>query len=261
MGDDGRQGQVRENGLGEDEAREPETDGDKVRSGSPGPGRVAQGLRPYRIVVMLILLGVCGLQGFTLYGIRQGHKDYSEALYQIKTMQSQVAGLQGILDAGIAEDLIFLKLLVLNPKLATETAREIAAAVSKHSRRYKRDPDLILAIIKVESNFDPAVVSRMGAIGLMQVMPQWIDVLGIECDLREPDCNVAYGLQIMGAYEQLYSDPDIALTAYNRGPGPVDSALMRGKNPDNGYADKVRAVYDRLQELGSNKSQIHLAIN
>lgn len=260
MSSDGRQAQEQAIGYKQGGAQVRGLKSDPVRSGGADrSGRATQGRILFRVAVIFILLGICALQGFTLKGILQGRADAGANAGRIKAMQSQLADLQGFLDAGMAKDLIFLKLIVLNPKISIDTAREIADAVLKNSRRYKRDPDLILAVMKVESNFDPAVVSKMGAIGLMQVMPQWIDVLSIDCDLKEPECNVAYGLQIMGVYEQLYRDPDMALTAYNRGPGPVDSALMRGKNPDNGYAESVRAVYARLQELGRSKSRIELA--
>ena len=241
MGTDGRQAQAEAMGGKQGEAQEtglksaPARSGGTDRSQRATPGRIL-----FRVAVIFILLGVCALQGVTLRSIMQGRADVRGDAGRIQAMQSQLADLQGFLDTGMAEDLIFLKLIVLNPRIAIDTAREIAT-------------------MKVESNFDPAVVSKKGAIGLMQVMPQWIDVLGISCNLQEPDCNVAYGLQIMGVYEQLYRDPDMALTAYNRGPGPVDNALMKGKSPDNGYAESVRAVYARLQQLGRSKSHIQLA--
>lgn len=261
MGDESRQAQESVFKRVESEARGPKEERTRLRPGrSAGPRSAMLGPNLYRGALIFILLGFCALQGLVLKGITQGRIDSKAVASQIKTMQSEVAGLQSFMDETITEDLIFLKILVLNPKTPTETARSIACAVSKYSRRYNRDPDLILSIMKVESAFDPAAVSKMGAIGLMQVMPQWIGILDIACDLQDPDCNVKYGLQIMGAYEQLYVDPDMALTAYNRGPGPVDSALMQGKNPDNGYVDMVRAVYARLQELGRSKRQIQLAI-
>jgi soluble lytic murein transglycosylase len=113
--------------------------------------------------------------------------------------------------------------------------------------------------MRIESDFDPRATSKMGAMGLMQVMPQWIDVLDIQCDLYDPECNVKYGLQILGAYEQLYGDLDMALTAFNRGPGPVDYALMRGMDPDNGYAGKIRAVQDRLRAINGLPAQLEVA--
>lgn len=140
---------------------------------------------------------------------------------------------------------------MLNPNVPNGTAREIASAVLKYAKIYHRDPDLILSVMRVESNFDLEAISKMGAVGLMQIMPYWVDVLDIQCDLKNPDCSTRYGLQILGTYEKIYGGLDLALTVYNRGAGPVDSALMRCKDPDNGYADEVRTVYNRLQGMNS----------
>jgi hypothetical protein len=174
---------------------------------------------------------------------------------QFGSLKTEIHSLHSLMDMNVVENLIYLKILVLNPKVPNETAQAIASAVYKHARRYKQEVDLVLAIMKVESNFDPIIVSNMGAIGLMQVMPQWIDILDIQCNLKEPDCNTQFGLQILGAYQHLYADLDMALTAYNRGPGPVDAALMKGKNPDNGYSGKIRSVYDRLRAMNAPISE------
>jgi soluble lytic murein transglycosylase-like protein len=89
----------------------------------------------------------------------------------------------------------------------------------------------------------------MGAIGLMQVMPQWEKVLGIQGSLKDPEISIKYGLQVLGFYMEMYKDLEMALTAYNRGPGPVDMALMRGRDPKNQYAPRVLKVYERLKKL------------
>lgn len=148
-----------------------------------------------------------------------------------------------------AEQVIFLKILVLKPDIDLALARNIARQAHKYGALYKRDPDLVLAIIAEESRFNPDAVSGVGAIGLMQVMPQWEKVLGIQGSLKDPEVSIKYGMQVLGFYMEMYKDIEMALTAYNRGPGPVDMALMRGKNPKNGYAPQVLKVYERLKSL------------
>jgi soluble lytic murein transglycosylase-like protein len=81
------------------------------------------------------------------------------------------------------------------------------------------------------------------------VMPHWKRVLGITGDLTDPETNIRAGLQILGFYLEMYQDLEMALTAYNRGPGPVDAALRKGSSPNNGYAPKVLATYERLKAL------------
>jgi len=149
----------------------------------------------------------------------------------------------------VEEEVLYLKILVRKPKCEQEVARTIAKTVARHSKDFRRDPDLVLAIIEVESDYLITEVSTAGAIGLMQVMPQWVEVFGIRCDLKDPDCNVRSGLRLLESYEQLYGDLKIALTVYNRGPSPVDWAFIKGQDPDNGYAGKILRAYKEIQTL------------
>jgi soluble lytic murein transglycosylase-like protein len=148
-----------------------------------------------------------------------------------------------------AEQVIFLKILVLKPDIDIALGRTIAKHVHHYAALYKRDPDLVLAIIAEESRFNPNALSPVGAVGLMQVMPQWEKVLGISGSLKDPEVSIKYGLEVLGFYMEMYKDIEMALTAYNRGPGPVDMALMKGKDPKNKYAPEVLKVYDRLKKL------------
>jgi hypothetical protein len=225
----------------------------------PDRQRTKAGSIIFKSAMMLLLLAICGIQLLGLLWISNWHARDQAVQNFMGAVQAEIADLRTRIDANTTEDLISLKILVLNPRVPNHTAREIASAVYKNAMRYHRDPDLILSIMSIESGFDPMAVSKMGALGLMQVMPQWIDVLDIQCDLNNPECNTKYGLQILGAYEQLYGNLDMALTAFNRGPGPVDYALMRGKDPDNGYAGKIRAVYNRLRTLSGSQAKIELA--
>lgn len=181
------------------------------------------------------------------------HEKLQKQLEQLAALQTsnrqETEALRQHLTADMAQDVIFLKIMALKPGLSGKLARRIAQHISAYSKLYGHDPDLVLAIMKVESDFDPKVVSSAGATGLMQVMPQWKKVLGIQEPLTNPETSIKYGLQILGFYKQMYKSLDMALTAYNRGPGPVDAALMRGKDPKNRYAPRVRAVYQRLKTM------------
>ncbi len=210
-------------------------------------------------IITLLLIALIGLQGVGLTWLSQ-ERDYNHMMKsQVRRIQDEITNLRNQIDTNITEDRIALKIMVLNSRVPSQTARQIASVIYKNAMRYNRDPDLILSIMSVESGFDPTIISSMGAIGLMQVMPQWIDVLDIRCDLKDPNCNTRYGLQILGAYEQLYGGLDLALTAYNRGPGPVDYALMKGKNPNNGYTAKIQAVYNRLRALSKRNQTLKMA--
>ena len=168
---------------------------------------------------------------------------------QTRKMNSELMNLRQTVASSASEEVLFLKSMVLKRDVNLDLARSVASMVHKNAQIYGRDPNLVLAIIAEESGFDSKAVSGVGAVGLMQVMPHWKKVLGITGDLTDPETNIRAGLQILGFYLEMYQDLEMALTAYNRGPGPVDNALRRGTSPNNGYAPKVLATYERLKQL------------
>ena len=171
-------------------------------------------------------------------------------------LEQEVAKLSETVATASSEDVLFLKIVITKREIDRKLARQIAGLVNKYSRVYGQDPDLVLSIIAVESDFDPRARSPVGAVGLMQVMPQWKQVLGIREELSDPETSIRYGLQVLGFYRNMYGDLEMALTAYNRGPGPVDAALNRGQSPHNKYAPKVLEVYKELRSLKVGKEVV-----
>lgn len=101
-----------------------------------------------------------------------------------------------------------------------QAARRILHAVHCETRKHGmlRDrPQLVLAVIDVESGFDPFAVSPAGAVGLMQVMPFWPLQLGLETrDLLDVELNVRMGTSILAYYlERERGDYRRALARYN----------------------------------------------
>jgi soluble lytic murein transglycosylase-like protein len=86
-------------------------------------------------------------------------------------------------------------------------------------------------------------VSWAGAVGYTQVMPataRWMDPRVRRSDLFEADVNLRLGFEYLSYLLEYYEgDLRLALTAYNRGPGTVDRLVEQGRDPENGYADKV----------------------
>lgn len=78
----------------------------------------------------------------------------------------------------------------------------ILRTVHKHATHAKVQPELVLAVIDVESNFDRFAISSASALGLMQVMPFWVPELGYKDknDLFKIDVNVLLGCQILKYY-------------------------------------------------------------
>jgi len=105
-------------------------------------------------------------------------------------------------------------------------ANMIARWVYIYSVRFDLNPELILGVIAVESQFDHFALSSVGARGLMQVMPFWKNELGMPTDnLLEIETNIRYGCAIIRHYLDRYKRLDKALAAYN-------GSLGRNKYPN-----------------------------
>jgi len=78
---------------------------------------------------------------------------------------------------------------------------EFLRKVHRAASRAGLEPEIVLALIEVESHFDPYAVSRVGAQGLMQVMPFWKKEIGRPNDnLTDTDTNLRYGCTILKHY-------------------------------------------------------------
>lgn len=101
------------------------------------------------------------------------------------------------------------------------------------------DPDLAFRVVQLESNFNPKAVSRVGAIGLAQVMPataREFDKSLTRAKLFDPKTNLTIGFRYLRHLIDTYpQDVRLALLAYNLGEPAVDRARRAGKNPFEGY--------------------------
>lgn len=104
--------------------------------------------------------------------------------------------------------------------------------VSKYAREYSVPEEIVYATIKIESNFDPDVVSHAGAIGLMQMIPstcEWLSgKLGDEFDpnmLYDPETNIKYGTYYLQYLYSRFGSWEKASIAYNWGEGNFSKFL------------------------------------
>jgi soluble lytic murein transglycosylase-like protein len=94
--------------------------------------------------------------------------------------------------------------------------------ISEASKRHGVSFPLLKAIIKAESDFDPQAVSKKGAMGLMQIMPQNFKLLGLE-DPFDPTQNINAGARYFKQlYDRFGGKLALSLAAYNAGPSVVD---------------------------------------
>ena len=89
------------------------------------------------------------------------------------------------------------------------------------ARYYEIDPALVKAIVHAESGFNSKVVSRAGAVGLMQVMPSTASIYNVS-ELDNPRDNIKTGVRYLRfLLEKFDWNPDLAIAAYNAGPNAV----------------------------------------
>lgn len=142
--------------------------------------------------------------------------------------------------------------------------------VSYYAELYDVPENLIYAVIRTESEFDPNAVSYAGAQGLMQLMPstfRWIsdDMLRERLDesaIRDPEVNIRYGVYYLRWLYDYYGSWLNACAAYNAGPGNVNTWLKHPMYADAGgtlrplfipvsetrnYVYKVERAYEAYQ--------------
>ena len=128
-------------------------------------------------------------------------------------------------------------------RVAHDAAAGFVAAAYRAGGEWKVDPLLILAVMAVESRYNPVAESHMGARGLMQVIPKFhADKLaehGGEGALLDPHVNIQVGAQILREYLRRFGETETALQMYA---GAFDE-------PNSSYAFKVLAERARLEQM------------
>ncbi len=130
---------------------------------------------------------------------------------------------------------------------------ELAVAISEEVARQRLDLRLILAVMYVESRYQPFAVSPVGAMGLMQILPatgeEVARALGIEWygpeTLFDPVVNVRIGIAYVKKLTNRYDKVSTALAAYNWGMGTIDKRLRGGQSVPRVYPGLVMDAYSR----------------
>ena len=127
----------------------------------------------------------------------------------------------------------------------SEHVQDYQAMIEKISPKYGVDPELVKAVIQVESNYDQRAVSRKGAKGLMQLMPETAARYGVR-SIFDPSQNIEGGVRYLKDLTALFnSDLRLTLAAYNAGENCVQKI---NDVPDyvetQNYVRKVLALYN-----------------
>ena len=105
--------------------------------------------------------------------------------------------------------------------VGVERGRRYDDLIAEQARLHGVRTDLVRAVVQVESAFNPNAKSPKGAVGLMQLMPATIRQFGVR-NPYDPVENVHAGVAYLRQLLDRYQDEELALAAYNAGPGAVD---------------------------------------
>jgi soluble lytic murein transglycosylase-like protein len=135
--------------------------------------------------------------------------------------------------------------------LSESEIAQVAATIVRDAALYGIDPNLVLAVIHIESRGNTYALSPVGAMGLMQIMPSTGEELAARLDipwsgsqtLFDPLLNVRMGIAYLKQLENRYGKMSTALAAYNWGPGRIDSRIRHGVALPVVYSGSVLATF------------------
>ncbi|HEY6002091.1 MAG TPA: lytic transglycosylase domain-containing protein, partial [Anaeromyxobacter sp.] len=140
------------------------------------------------------------------------------------------------------------------PQLDALERRVLAQTIVAEAAAARIDPLLVLALIEVESAYDPAALSERGARGLMQLreptMRRELERHGLVLeDPRDPVANVRAGVRYLRRLLDAFGREEVALMAYNAGPNRILGYLRTGEIPErfHAYPRRVRTELRRLR--------------
>ncbi|MBI4681065.1 MAG: lytic transglycosylase domain-containing protein [Nitrospirae bacterium] len=133
--------------------------------------------------------------------------------------------------------------------------------VRSKSAKYNVEPSLVKAVIKTESNWDAAVVSQKGAMGLMQLMPSTANDMDVRNPFN-PEENIEGGIRYLRyLLNKFDGDITLALAAYNAGPKTVEKFGSIPPIPETQqYVKQVLSIYKNGSKSGSAPTIIYKVI-
>ena len=115
--------------------------------------------------------------------------------------------------------LVCLSLIAITPETFANSQVEVKKQIITTAIKADVDPYVMLSIAKLESNFDPTKKNRSGAVGVFQLMPRTAKYLGVNPYVARE--HIEGGISYYKQLYKKYGSVDLALAAYNAGPGNV----------------------------------------
>jgi soluble lytic murein transglycosylase len=142
-------------------------------------------------------------------------------------------------------------------RTSDERLKVIASSVYDEAQDYEIDYRLVLAVMKIESNFKHDAVSKRGARGLLQIKPSLakhiskeagVTIKGTKC-LNEPEKNIRIGVSHLSWLMERFDNVKSALHAYNVGWGKVRTVASEEDGPDTRFTRKVLFEYQQIRAV------------
>jgi soluble lytic murein transglycosylase-like protein len=199
---------------------------------------------------MLALIGFAAVAGYLLlpHSVRAHLWSGLPALAQSAAADGAEAGASAQLPVAVEspaerEQRTVTEYIAKRYRVADQAVAGYVSLAYQAGAQHSVDPLLILAVMAIESRYNPVAESSMGARGLMQVIPKYhLEKLldhGGEPALLEPAVNIVVGAQILREYQRRFRDTETALQMYA---GALDDVTTQ-------YASKVFAEKARLDAL------------
>jgi hypothetical protein len=216
-----------------------------------------------RIKSTLTLLGIGILLGFLLWkpapGYAELYKYFENGVVHYTNRHPQQKGYE------IVREDSALAVIVHPTKTTSASSPQETPAygdlIEKIAKTYQLNPDLVKAIITVESNYNKNVVSRKGAQGLMQLMPATAERFGVS-DVFDPKDNITGGVKFLRYLLDEFGEDnlELVLAGYNAGEEAVhqyDNKIPPYEETQQ-YVKKVLAIYPfAFQSPSGQKSIIY----
>jgi soluble lytic murein transglycosylase-like protein len=223
-------------------------------------GGVIQNVGPILVALLLCAAVAAGAQAETVVlsneSVGQEAPAEKPALKIYKyTNKSGVRSYSDRAPMGIAYEVVQLSCFACNPVSNIDwnslplQLHSYEFAINAASKKYRVDPALVRAVIHAESAFRPGARSKKGALGLMQLMPDTAQDMGVSNALA-PEDNIFGGVRYLAMLlDQNRGNTTLATAAYNAGPGAVKR--YNGIPPyaeTQTYVSRVKILHDRYKK-------------
>ena len=202
---------------------------------------------------LLALVGVAGLALYFLLPLKPALQSLVpiEAVAADEVTVIPVAVVESPLER---EQRLVAEHIAKRYRIADAAASHFVSVAYRAAEQYRVDALLVLAVMAIESRYNPVAESVMGAKGLMQVIakyhPEKLSGFGGEEALLQPEVNILIGTQILREYYRRFGDVETALQMYA---GALDE-------PTSQYSNKVLAEKARLEALRFKAHRIEQSV-